>query len=144
MKCPYCGYTKVVNKEGKMRVFTCPRCDYLFEESASKVILEKILSVPFCSIFYTPILLVISYYLSKLIYQESSLLSFGALLMFIILLTAFILLFIFYITSGRSSRVFIVKPTSDRSLFNILMASNSLLKIALFLIVSSIFAGIYF
>ena len=144
MKCPYCGYTETVNKEGTMRVFTCPRCDYLFEESLSKVILEKMLSVPLCSLLYTPILLVVNYYFAKLIYQESSLLSFGALLMFLVLLTAFILLFIFYITSGRTSRIFIVKPTRDRSFLRILMKSNSLLKISAFLIISSVFAAIYF
>jgi hypothetical protein len=144
MKCPYCGYTKTVNKDGKMRVFTCPRCDYLFEESVGKVILEKVLSVPFCSILYTPILLVINYYLARLIFTDNSPLSFGALLMFLILLTAFILLFVFYITSGRDSRVFIVKPTGDRRLLKQLMDSHSLLKISLFLIISSIFAGIYF
>ncbi|MHA1218115.1 MAG: hypothetical protein ACTSO5_05450 [Candidatus Heimdallarchaeaceae archaeon] len=144
MRCPYCGYTKTVNKEGKIRVFTCPRCDYLFEEPLSKVLLEKVLSVPFSSLIYTPILLVINYYFTQLIYRESSPLSSGALLMFLILLTALILLFVFYITSGGSSRIFIVKPTEKRNLIKQLMDINSLVKISVFLIISSIFAGIYF
>ena len=144
MKCPYCGFTKTVNKDDDIRLFTCPRCNYQFKESLGRVILEKILSVPFCSIIYTPILLVIIYYITQAIYKETSPLSYGALLMFFILLTAFILLFTFYITTGRSSRVFIVKPAENRSFFQQLMDLNSLIKISILLIVSSIFAGIYF
>lgn len=144
MKCPYCGYTKTVNKEGKMRVFTCPRCDYLFEEPLGKVLLEKVLSVPFSSLIYTPILLVINYYLTQLIYTDNSPLSSGALMMFLILLTAFVLLFILYITTGRSTRIFIVKPTENRNLIKKLLEINPLVKMSVFLIIASIFAGIYF
>jgi len=50
MRCPYCGYHKIVKKADKRLVYECPRCKYQFEVSFSKMMFEKIFSIPFSSV----------------------------------------------------------------------------------------------
>jgi hypothetical protein len=144
MICPYCGYSKAKNSKENIHVFTCPRCDYLFEVSIGRVILDRILSLPFSSIFYTPIILVIDYYLSRFLYREESLLSFGALLAFVILLSAFMMFFIWFITTGRTAQIFIVKTKKGKSFITIIKEINPLVKIAVLLLIFVIAAPIIF
>ena len=51
MRCPYCGYHKIAKKKEKRLVYECFRCKYQFEVSYSKMMFEKIFSIPFSSVF---------------------------------------------------------------------------------------------
>ncbi len=146
MKCPYCGSDIAKRKKDvSFRSYSCPRCDYLFEVSAGRIFLDIALSVPFSSLIYTPILMVAIYFLSKTIFNaESSLFSFGAFFMFMLIATALVLLFVFYLNSGRSSRIFIVKSQENKSVISFFKNIHPLIKISVFLIIASIFAAIFF
>ncbi|MHA1199556.1 MAG: hypothetical protein ACTSQF_09545 [Candidatus Heimdallarchaeaceae archaeon] len=146
MNCPYCGFEKTKRKkEASFGTYTCPRCDYLFEVSFGKVILDLLLSVPFSSILYTPILLVINYFIGKATFNsEDSYLPFGVFLMFLLITTALLLLFVFYMISGRSSRIFIVKAQPDNSFISKVKRIHPLLKMIVYLLIASIFAAIFF
>lgn len=137
MNCPYCGYSKTVRKKDGFKTYTCPRCSYLFEASFGGYLLERILSVPFNSIIYTPIILTINYYIALATFQES-LVSFGIFVAFHNLMTAFVLLFILFITSGRKSRIFLVKTGKKNNLITTINEINPLIKMVIFLFISAI------
>ena len=146
MKCPYCGFNKAKRKkEESFGTYTCPRCDYLFEVSAVRVILDLVLSVPFSSLLYTPVLLVIIYFIAKALFnEEGSFLPFGVFLMSLLILTALLLLFMFYMISGRSSRIFIIKADHQKNIFQKIIGIHPLVKMTVFLLIASIFAAIFF
>ena len=145
MNCPYCNYNKTDRKkESGFGTYTCPKCDYLFEVSAPRVILDLTLSIPFSSIIYTPIFLVVNYFIAVgLFVEESSLLPFGVFLMFLLVLTSLLLVFVFYMISGRSSRIFIVDPHQEKSFITTIKRIHPLIKISIYLVVASIFAAIF-
>ena len=146
MKCPYCGFTKTERKkEESFGTYSCPRCDYLFEVSAPRVILDLGLSIPFSSLIYTPVLLVINYFIAKAIFNSAeSWLRFGFFLMFLLILTALLVLFVFYMISGRSSRVFIVKADQDKGFISTIKEIHPLIKILVYLFIASIIAPFVF
>ncbi len=137
MKCPYCGYSKTKSNEESFKVYTCPRCDYLFEISVGEYLLEKILSIPFSSLIYTPIILTINYYLARYSFQENGI-AFGIFVAFHNLMVAFVLLFILFITSGRKSRIFLIKSRRNQGLFDRIKEISPLVKISLFLFISAV------
>ena len=144
MNCPYCGFTKTDRKKKSFGTYVCPRCDYQFEVSSAHVILDRILSVPFSSILYTPVIFIINYYFGKLAYNEESYLSFGVLVAFLLIISAFVSVFIYFIIIGRSSRIFIVQPHESRKTFLAkLLEINPLIKIAVMLTITAIFVGIF-
>ena len=146
MKCPYCSFHKAQRKkDASFGTYTCPRCDYLFEVSIPRVLLDITLSIPFSSLIYTPILLVINYFIAKATFREGySYLPFGVFLMFILILTALLLLFIFYMISGRTSRIFIAKTDHDTGFISTIQRIHPLIKMTVYLIIASIFAAIFF
>jgi len=144
MNCPYCNYRKTKRKkEEGFGVYTCPKCDYLFEVSAPRVILDLALSVPFSSLIYTPIVLVANYFIGVGLFVENSLFSFGVLLMFLFTLTALLLVFVYYMIAGRSSRIFIVKTEQESNVISIIKRIHPLIKISIYLVIASIFAVIF-
>lgn len=146
MNCPYCGFENAKRKkETSFGTYTCPRCDYLFEVSIGRVMLDLTLSIPFSSLIYTPILLVINYFIAKATFNsDDSFLRFGVFLMFLLITTALLLLFIFYMISGRSSRIFIVKAQPDTSFISTIKRIHPLIKMIVYLLIASIFAAIFF
>lgn len=143
MNCPYCGYSKTTRKKDSLKVYTCPRCNYLFESSLGGFLLERILSVPFSSIIYTPIILTINYYLALLTFQES-LVSFGIFVAFHNLMTAFVLLFMLFVTSGRKTRIFLIKPKKQSNLITTIKEISPLIKMALFMFISAVIFPFFF
>lgn len=132
MKCPYCGYLKPKRKKGSPKMYTCPRCEYLFEVPTGEVILDRILSIPFSSIIYTPLILTINYFIAHFTYSEG-ILGFGMLLAFHILMSMFIILFILYITTRGSDQIFILKKSSSKNLFQRIKDISPLIKITVLL-----------
>ena len=137
MNCPYCGYSETKRKKDSFKVYTCPRCSYLFEAPFGGVLLEKILSIPFSSIIYTPIILTINYYIALRTFQESQL-SFGIFVAFHNLMSAFVLLFILFLTSGRKARIFLIKPGKRSDIVTKIKETNPLIKMIVFLFISAI------
>ena len=146
MKCPYCGFNNAKRKkEDSFGTYSCPRCDYLFDVSFFRVILDLGFAIPFSSLIYTPILLVINYYIAKALFNSSSsFLAFGIFLMFLLILTALLTIFIYYMISGRSSRIFIVNADQHKSFISVINKIHPLIKISVFLCIASIFAAIFF
>ncbi len=146
MNCPYCGFNKAKRKkETNFRTYTCPRCDYLFEVSSGRVLLDLALSVPFSSWIYTPVLLVINYFIAKATFNSAeSLLPMGVYLMFLLITTALLLLFLFFMIKGRSSRIFIVKAQQDTGFISTIKRIHPLIKMITYLLIASIFAAIFF
>ncbi len=132
MKCPYCGYLKPKRKRDSFKMYTCPRCDYLFEVPAGEVILDRILSIPFSSIIYTTLILTINYFIAHFTYSEG-IFDFGMLLAFHILMSMFTILFILYITTRGSNQIFILKKSSGKSLFQRIKDISPLIKITVLL-----------
>jgi len=152
MICPYCGYSKPKNADGKKREFTCPRCDYLFEVSMVQVIMDKIFSVPFSSLIYTPIILLMGYYIAKRSYTsylsnlrpDSWVLSFGFFISFHYILVAFILLFILFISRNRKKSIFLFEIHEDKTFITKMKDISPLIKMILMLFISAlIFFFIY-
>ncbi len=131
MKCPYCGYLKPTRKKGSPRMYTCPRCEYLFEVPTGEVILDRILSIPFSSIIYAPLILTINYFVAHFTYSEG-IFSFGMLLAFHVLMSMFTILFILYITTRGSDQIFILK-SSSKNLFQRIKDISPLIKITVLL-----------
>ncbi|MHA2309507.1 MAG: hypothetical protein ACXABJ_09540, partial [Candidatus Heimdallarchaeaceae archaeon] len=98
MLCPYCGYLKAKSTKENIRKFSCPRCDYQFEKSIGEVALEKILSVPFSSVLYSPLILGLNFVIAKYTFPEESIVTLGIFYTFHILMSAFVVLAILYIT----------------------------------------------
>ena len=132
MKCPYCGYLKPKQKKDSFKMYTCPRCDYLFEVPTGEIILDKILFIPFSSIIYTPFILTINYFIAHFTYSEG-LFDFGMLLAFHILMSMFSILFILYITTRGSDQIFIVKKRSSKNLLHRIKDISPLIKITVLL-----------
>jgi hypothetical protein len=152
MNCPYCGYSKLNRVEDKRREFTCRRCDYLFEVSTSDIVLDKIFSVPFCSLIYTPAILTIGYYIARRSYNsyqlnlqpDSWVLSFGFFISFHYVLIAFILLFILLISRNRKKSIFLFEIKEEKAFLTRIMDISPLTKISVMLFVAAfIFFFIY-
>ena len=145
MNCPYCNHNKAKRKkEEGFGIYTCPKCDYLFEVSAPRVILDLALSIPFSSLLYTPVFLVVNYFIAVgLFIEESSFLPFGVFLMFLLILTSLLLVFVYYMISGRSSRIFIVDTHQDKGIISFIKKIHPLIKISVYLVIISIFAAIF-
>ena len=136
MICPYCGNLDTVSVEGKFREYHCSRCDYLFEVNTARVILDKILSIPFSSLLYSPIIITGTYYLAKVSYDEESLLSFGYFYAFLMLLWGFVALFTLFIISERRSQIFIIKER--KNLFHAIKDASPLLKMGVIYVLTAI------
>lgn len=132
MKCPYCGYLKPKRKKNAFKMYTCPRCDYQFEVSTGEVILDRVLSVPFSSVFYTPIILTINYFIAHWTYDEG-ILDFGMFISFHILMSIFTILFILYTTTRGSNQIFIIKKRSSNNIIEKIKNISPLIKIVVFL-----------
>lgn len=135
MKCPYCGYIKPTRKKDAFKTYTCPRCDYQFEVPTGEIILDKILSIPFSSIIYTPIILVINYFVAHFTYS-GGLFEFGIFLAFHILMSIFTILFILFVTTRGSDQIFIVKKRSSTTLIQWIRDISPLVKISFLLMVT--------
>ena len=138
MLCPYCGYKKAKNSKENRRKFLCPRCDYQFEKSISEVALEMILSVPFCSIIYSPLILGLNYVIARYTYPEQSVVTLGIFYSFHILMSAFVVLVILYITSGTKKSIILFEPKKKSGFFERLKEVSPLAKITLILFLASI------
>jgi len=134
MKCPYCGYPKAKKTDKNFRSFSCPRCDYPFEASLGDVVVEKALSIPFSTFIYTPIILVIDYFIAKYTFQNA-IVEFGLALSFHLVMSSFILLFILFLTTEQKSRIFLLKSQSDKKFFAKINEFSPLAKIAILLII---------
>ncbi|MHA1417438.1 MAG: hypothetical protein ACTSVO_02330 [Candidatus Heimdallarchaeaceae archaeon] len=132
MKCPYCGYLKPKRKKDVFKMYTCPRCDYLFEVPTGEVILDRILSIPFASIIYAPLILIINYFIAHFTYSEE-LFDFGMFLAFHILMSMFTVLFILYITTRGSDQIFIIKKSSSINIYQRIKDISPLIKITILL-----------
>jgi hypothetical protein len=138
MLCPYCGYLKAKSIEESMRKFNCPRCDYQFEKSIGDVILDRILSVPFSSIIYSPLILGLNFLIAKYTYPEQSIVTLGIFYTFHILMSAFVVLSILYITRGRKASIILFESKKKRSFFEIMNDISPLAKITVILCIASI------
>jgi hypothetical protein len=138
MLCPYCGYKKAKNSKENLRKFHCPRCDYQFEKSLFEVVLEKILSVPFCSLIYSPLILGLNYVIARYTFPEQSVVTLGIFYTFHILMSAFVVLALLYITSGRIKSIILFEPKKKSGLFKTVMEVSPLAKIATILFLASI------
>ncbi|MHA1953428.1 MAG: hypothetical protein ACW96U_05745 [Candidatus Heimdallarchaeaceae archaeon] len=138
MLCPYCGYLKAKSTKENIRKFSCPRCDYQFEKSIGEVALEKILSVPFSSVLYSPLILGLNFVIAKYTFPEESIVTLGIFYTFHILMSAFVVLAILYITRGRRESIILFESKKKRSFFETLNDSSPLIKIAIILLVISI------
>lgn len=136
MKCPYCGYLKPKRKKDSHKMYTCPRCDYLFEVPTGEVILDRILSIPFSSIIFTPLILMINYFVAHFTYSIG-IFGFGMFLAFHILMSMFTILFIIYITTRGSNQIFIVKKSS-KNFFQRIKDMSPLIKITVLLGIAAI------
>ncbi|MHA1201806.1 MAG: hypothetical protein ACTSQ4_04720 [Candidatus Heimdallarchaeaceae archaeon] len=136
MKCPYCGYLRPERKKESLKaytkMYTCPRCDYLFNVPTGEVILDKILSIPFSSIIYTPLILTINYFVAHFTYG-GGIFDFGVFLAFYVLMSMFTILFILYVTTRGSVQIFIVKKSSSEKLFQRIKDISPLIKITVLL-----------
>ena len=112
MKCPYCGYLKPKRKNNTFKTFTCPRCEYQFEAPFGEVVIDRILSVPFSSVIYTPLILIINYFIAHWTYV-GGILDFGMFLSFHILISISTLLFILFVTTRGSDQIFINKLRNE-------------------------------
>jgi hypothetical protein len=138
MLCPYCGYLKAKSTEESIRKFSCPRCDYQFEKSIGEVILDKILSVPFSSLIYTPIILGLNFVVAKYTFPEESVVTLGIFYTFHILMSAFVVLSLLFLTRGRRSSIMLFESKKERSLSEVLNDISPLAKISVFLLIASI------
>jgi len=138
MLCPYCGYLRAKNTKENIRKFSCPRCDYQFEKSIGEVVLEKILSVPVSSIIYSPLILGLNFVIARYTFPEESLVSLGIFYSFHILMSAFVVLSILYITRGRKSSIMLFESKKERSLIEFLNDVSPLAKISVILLLASI------
>lgn len=129
MKCPYCGYLKPIKEEGSFRVHKCPRCDYLFEISFGEAVLEKILSIPFSSLLYSPAIFTINYFVAKWTYSGGYF-DFGVFLSFHILISIFTVLFILFVTTRGSTQIFIIKNQAEDNFVQTVKSISPLVKIA--------------
>ncbi|MCG3221243.1 MAG: hypothetical protein H7641_07670 [Candidatus Heimdallarchaeota archaeon] len=138
MLCPYCGYLKAKNTKENIRKFSCPRCDYQFEKSIGEVVLEKILSIPFSSVIYSPIILGLNFVIAKYTFPEESVVTLGIFYTFNILMSAFVVLSILYITRGRKASIMLFERKKKRSFFEALNDASPLVKITIILFLASI------
>lgn len=138
MECPYCGYKNTKNSKENIRIFNCPRCDYQFEKSVSEVILGKILSVPFCSLIYTPLILGLNFIIAKYTFPSESIVTLGIYYTFHILMSAFVVLAILFITSGRRSQIILLETKKKKSFIKMVKDVSPLAKITLMLFIVSI------
>ncbi len=137
MKCPYCGYLKPKRKKNAFRMHTCPRCDYQFEASTGEVILDKVLSVPFSSVLYTPIIITINYFIAYWSY-DGGILDFGMFVSFHILMSIVTILFILYVTTRGSNQIFILKKRSGNNIIEKIKNVSPLIKISVYLGIATI------
>ena len=138
MLCPYCSYLKAKNTKESIRKFSCPRCDYQFEKSIGEVGLHKILSVPFSSILYSPLILGLNFVIAKYTFPEESIVTLGIFYTFHILMSAFVVLVILYITRGRRESIILFESKKKRSFNEILNDISPLVKITIILLLASI------
>ena len=138
MLCPYCGYKKAKNSKENKRKFLCPRCDYQFDKSISEVALETILSVPFSSIIYSPLILGLNYVIAKYTYPQQSVVTLGIFYSVHILMSASVVLAILYITSCRIKSIILFEPKKKSSFVETVKEVSPLAKITVILFLASI------
>ncbi|NPD88778.1 MAG: hypothetical protein HGN29_08630 [Asgard group archaeon] len=138
MLCPYCGYLRAKSTKENIRKFSCPKCDYQFEKSIGEVALEKILSVPFSSIIYSILILGLNFVVAKYTFPEESVVTLGIFYTFLILMSAFVVLSILYITRGRKASILLFESKKKRSFFETLNDVSPLAKITVILFLASI------
>lgn len=142
MICPYCGNLKTEAVKGKFKDFRCPRCDYLFEVPSARVVLDKILSVPFSSILYPPPIITGTYFLAKVGYAEDSPLPFGYFFAFLVLLWGFVTFFMLFVVSERRSQIFIIKE--KKNFLNEVKDASPLLKMTIIYIITALVIPFFF
>ena len=142
MICPYCGNLNTVHVKGKFKEFKCPRCDFLFEVSSARVILDRILSVPFSSIIYPPFIITATYFLAKAGYAEESLLPFGYFFAFLVLMWGFINFFMLFVVSERRSQIFIIKE--KKNFFHAIKDASPLLKMGIIYVLTAVIIPFFY
>ncbi|MBY8999731.1 MAG: hypothetical protein KGD64_02345 [Candidatus Heimdallarchaeota archaeon] len=125
-------YLKPKRKKNAFKMHTCPRCDYQFEVPTGEVILDRILSVPFSSVLFTPIILSINYFIAHWTY-EGGILDFGMFVSFHILISISTLLFILYVSTRGSNQIFILNKRSSNNIIQNIKNISPLIKISAFL-----------
>ncbi len=137
MNCPYCGYDSFNEvRVSTERHYECRRCKYQFPVSVLAKVFDKIISIPLASLIYTPIIFVVNYYFAKVSYI-SAMLSFTAYLIFTLILSICVIMFLYFTSNESKTTIFIIKKS--RGFWRDILAISPLLKICFLLFLSLFF-----
>lgn len=138
MRCPYCGYHKVVKKTNKRLIYECTRCKYQFEVSFSKIMFEKIFIIPFSSVIVFLVIQGICFslsFISNNILSKSFWNSFSAFNALFLIIQIF--LYFIYI---EPKQIFLIKDKVN--IFRKIVYLSSYLKISMLIAITIIIVQI--